>query len=268
MIAHNPAPRTNTSADFPVPDLRAAAIAYARRGWEVFPLRTADKAPATKHGLLDATADVDTVTRWWDRNPLLNIGIRPPDSVIVLDIDPRNGGDIDALGAYPDTWTARTGGGGWHLWFRYDGRAMGKLRDIPGIDIKTRSGYVVAPPSIHPSGRRYTWQNRTPVANLPLPLIEQVEPPRRRQNRAVVLEHIFDDFLREGGDELVRFLEEMAQEGNRNNALYWCAMQAYQNHPGHDELIDALGNAALTIGLPAYEVANTIRSAKRKANAQ
>src|SRR5262249_58182379 len=91
-------------------------------------------------------------------------------SLAVVDIDPRNGGDLDDVGPVPDTWTVETGGGGWHLYFRYTGTALlGKLGQ--GIDVK-HNGYVVAPPSIHPSGRCYCWQigagpDDVPLAALP-----------------------------------------------------------------------------------------------------
>jgi hypothetical protein len=42
----------------------------------------------------------------------------------------------------------------------------------PGVDIKADGGYVVAPPSVHPSGHEYRWHHQclpdeTPLADLP-----------------------------------------------------------------------------------------------------
>jgi hypothetical protein len=78
--------------------------------------------------------------------------------VAVVDVDPRNGGDIDAVIAElkVSTMAVRTGGGGWHLYFRLDGR---KLSSCPswrqGVDLQAEGKYVVAPGSIHPSGVEY-----------------------------------------------------------------------------------------------------------------
>ncbi len=55
--------------------------------------------------------------------PNANLGIACSRTCVVLDVDPRHGGDVtlDQLqrrhGALPITWTAKTGGGGWHYFF-------------------------------------------------------------------------------------------------------------------------------------------------------
>jgi len=115
------------------------------------------------NGHKDATTDPATVRRWWAQYPRANIGWALPAHIGVVDVDPRNGGEVDAL---PLTWAergtlaARTGGGGVHLAYRLpgDGRVFtcGKLGD--GLDFKTRGGYVVLAPSTHASGNTYQWE--------------------------------------------------------------------------------------------------------------
>jgi hypothetical protein len=108
------------------------------------------KHPLTARGKDDATDDPPQVLAWWTRWPRANIGIRPAPGLVVLDVDPRHGGDL-ALTAIttahdmPATWSAATGGGGWHYWFTMSGPIRSRLR--PGIDLKGSNGYVVAPPS-------------------------------------------------------------------------------------------------------------------------
>ena len=86
----------------------------------------------------------------------------------VVDIDPRNGGQIDPALMTP-TATVATGGGGWHLYYRYPGGPL--LPALPGragVDVKADGGYVVAPPSIHPgTGRRYRWAGAGPSPRCP-----------------------------------------------------------------------------------------------------
>ena len=76
----------------------------------------------------------------------------------MVDIDPRNGGQLDRTLMTP-TATVATGGGGWHLYYRHPGHPL--LPALPGhagVDVKADGGYVVAPPSIHPdTGRPYRW---------------------------------------------------------------------------------------------------------------
>lgn len=108
---------------------------------------------------------------------------------------PRNGDGLTALAdRLPRTPTAETGGGGWHFYFRLlPGEALAKVPSLlPGIDLQGDGSYVIAPPSIHPSGRPYHWlQGRAlgEVLLAPLPLlIRQLvalhrhhdEEPRRR----------------------------------------------------------------------------------------
>ena len=151
-----------------------AALRLAGRGWAVFPL--AGKVPAIRggRGVLDATTDLDAVRRWWTAGyPGANIGARVPGHLVVLDVDPRNGGltGMRALvaehGRLPDTLTVRSGrdDGGCHLyWRRPPGRRLTQ-RNLPaGVDLKTSAGYCVVPPSLHPTtGRPYRWENHPPV---------------------------------------------------------------------------------------------------------
>lgn len=168
--------------------LGAAALDYARRGWEVHPLKRGDKVPATRHGVLDATSDVGQVLDWWaGRHVGGNIGGRVPEGVVVVDTDPRNGGEeslarlVAQYGPLPQTLThySGRGDGGRHLFFQ---RPPGKLtakRLGPGIDLKTHSGCVVLPPSIHPvTGKPYT-RVGGPVAALPEWFVELMRPPAR-----------------------------------------------------------------------------------------
>lgn len=82
-----------------------AALAYAARGWPVFPCRAADspelkdsgkpkweaKAPLIKDGLNAASADADQVRRWWKRWPdaLIGLPLGGPTGIFALDFDPR-----------------------------------------------------------------------------------------------------------------------------------------------------------------------------------
>lgn len=158
--------------------LRDAALEYADDGWAVLPLRPRGKAPIgalVPHGKDDATSDLATVLRWWTAAPTANIGINCGASgLVVLDVDPRSGGDDslhDAereLGPLPETVRAVTGGGGEHYLFRHPGVDLVGVM-APGLDVKDR-GYIVADPSVHPSGRRYSWDlapGDAPLADLP-----------------------------------------------------------------------------------------------------
>src|SRR5207302_645515 len=144
------------------------ALAYARRGWAVFPVAPHQKNPLVAEGFKEATTDEDQIVAWWTQWPTANIGLATGsiNGIAIIDVDIRNGGaeSVGQLagqvaGLY-DTLIANTGGGGWHLYYTYpeDGEVRCRNgRVAPGIDIKGDGGYVLAPPSIHPNGRSYEW---------------------------------------------------------------------------------------------------------------
>jgi len=147
----------------------AYALAYAEMGWHVLPLEPGTKIPLGRlvpRGMLDATTDAETIRGWWRRHPQANIGIALAQSgLVAIDVDPRNGGvetfeQLQAAhGNLRSSVTAFTGGGGEHHVFVIPPGAQLNLPGTlgPGVDLKA-NGYIVAEPSIHPSGRRYDWE--------------------------------------------------------------------------------------------------------------
>lgn len=154
-----------------------AAVAYCEMlGWKIFPLVPGGKNPITKHGFHDATDNVNQIKEWWDLYP--NAGIGTPtgeiNNFLVIDIDPRNGGDVsfqrlqEKYQPFPHTVESITGGGGNHFFFKWDDRInKSKLENYPGVDIQGNGAYVVLPPSIHPDTKKsYEWElSSKPVMN-------------------------------------------------------------------------------------------------------
>lgn len=180
----------------------AAAIGYAvERSWAVFPLKPRDKTPmigpsrpgAHDGGFHLATRDTGQIDAWWLKWPSANIGLRcgEESGVFVLDLDGPGAeaalGELQGKhGALPETLQQRTGKGR-HLLFRHvagvRNRGGGYLVDgqrvqCPGFDVRGEGGYIVLPPSVHPTGRVYEWTNPSAViADAPLWLLESIVPP-------------------------------------------------------------------------------------------
>lgn len=143
--------------------LGKAAAEFAARGFLVFPLKPRGKEPITQHGFKDATCDEAQVREWWSKTPAANIGIATGRGLFVVDVDVH--GEEDGLaslrewerehGKLPETATVRSGGGGLHLY--YHGEAKSGTHVKPGVDVRGVGGYIVAPPSVHPTGQRYEW---------------------------------------------------------------------------------------------------------------
>lgn len=229
----------------PNPALQEALDAVAR-GWRVFPLLPASKAPATAHGYHDATSDELSVRAWFAGGaPDYGLGLAlAPSGLMALDCDPRNGGDQTypelhaLLGPLPQTPTSLTGGGGWHRVFLAPAEftaagntsVPGKLG--PGLDVKF-NGYIVLPPSIHPdTGRAYAWRDGrspedVPVAPLPHEWLREARqplpPPDGGQGTGFALEP-----------------GELIAEGGRNITLHKLASSARARGADYAELLTAL----------------------------
>jgi hypothetical protein len=146
-----------------------AARTYAERGFAVFPLVPHTKRPIVSGGFKVATRDPAKIDEWWKLTPNANVGIATGtvSGLIVLDMDPRNGGEEShrelsrRFGRWSDTPIAHTGGGGTHEFFQHPADepvpCRSNLGEFVGIDLKGDGGYVVAPPSIHPNGESYLW---------------------------------------------------------------------------------------------------------------
>jgi len=161
--------------------IAGAALRYLARGWSVLPLRGHDKRPLIRwEPLQTARPSVADVTGWYRRWPDANVGIVTGEisNLVVLDVDPKHGGDeaLERLqkrfGPMPQTVEATTGGGGRHLYFAHPGvHVRNRAGLAQGIDLRGDGGYVVAPPSVHPSGQRYAWSpGRSPAEMSPAPL--------------------------------------------------------------------------------------------------
>lgn len=154
------------------------ALRHIGHGWFVFPCKPRGKKPLTPCGFKDATNDPETARKLWKKFPDANIGIACGASKLaVVDIDPRNGGSLESLfrlfGPMPDTVQARTGGGGFHLYFCTDGRPVRGRKLGPGLELKADGGYVIAPPSIHETSATYSFI-RAPEAVSPALLPESI----------------------------------------------------------------------------------------------
>ncbi|WP_239394215.1 bifunctional DNA primase/polymerase [Frankia sp. CiP3] len=135
----------------------------------------------TCHGFYAATKDHTHILAMLTTVPdgLLAVRTGTPSGLVVVDIDPHHGGQLDPTLMSP-TATVATGGGGWHLYYTHPGHTVRSrpLPGHPGIDIKGDGGYVVTPPSVHPAtGHPYRWIGRRPVAEMPPALHTAVTTP-------------------------------------------------------------------------------------------
>ncbi len=261
------------------------ALLYISLGWRVFPcwwtrpqgtLCACGKktcSNAGKHplgalvpkGCLDASDDESVVRSWWQKYPDANIAIATGGRLVVVDIDPRHGGDegfddlIQRHGRLPDTVEAITGGGGRHLYALLpEGRvARNSAGDLaPGVDVRGEGGYVMAPPSSHVSGGSYAWESSSdPTEGVELAvlsgewldIIAPAERPQAQRGAVAQAPTVFG-------------------EGKRNNFLFSTGRSMRALGASEDSILASLRvlNQQCDPPLDDAEVVRTAQSAAKK----
>ena len=193
------------------PIAKQMALDLARHGYAVFPCKPRNKKPATKHGFKDGSTDPAAIEKMFRRDNF-NIGIAtgPMSRVWALDVDGPKGikdlADLESKhGALPKTVSQKTGGGGKQLFWKLNGEAIRNKTKVNGlaIDVRGVGGYCIVPPSIHPTGNCYEWENApgsTPLVEAPPWLSDFVTGKKRRNKKpkattAMIPEGQRDDFL-------------------------------------------------------------------------
>lgn len=246
-----------------------AALAYAQRGWPVFPCQPNDKPPygaLAPNGFKDATTDPAVIRRWFSAAPNANLAIATgapgPDVLDVEGPDKPAGCGFPALNRLQRAglcagaeMLVTTPSRGVHLYYSGTGQRCGSL-PAHHVDLKATGGYVLAAPSVV-AGKPYIVEERrddsagrldwSSVTALLAP------PPIRRIGRPYITGRI-------GGIKWLADWLARQPDGNRNKALFWAACRAVE--AGDDP--DALTDAAASIGLTPLAIRATIESARAR----
>jgi hypothetical protein len=183
------------------PHCLAAALAYAARGWRIFPAvikgkqkkshKSAEHSGGERWG---ATRDLNQIRRDFTRWPGAMIGL-PTDrdnGLFVMEADTKAGGHdhdglaaLDALvaqhGPLPETRIAESPSGSRHLYFRWpEGLTIKNATNVPapGLDVRGDGGMVIAPPSLR-NGKAYRWVCEAEIAKAPAWLLELIAAPKQ-----------------------------------------------------------------------------------------
>lgn len=252
--------------------LLAWALHYAARGWPVLPLRPRGKVPLTRHGVKDASTAPDVIRGWWTRWPDANIGLATGVAFDVLDLDDGATPGLDAIDAAarddgPDVGPFVLTGRGLH-WYLAPTGLGNRAGFLPSCDWRGTGGYVVAPPSIHPSGHRYAFDPEhgieTPLPAVPAWLLDLLRGPARAEPKAMPAPR------REGSAYGRRALATevghlaLVAQGTRNHELNRAAFRMGQLVAGGEldayEVAADLLTVAGRIGHTEKEAVATIRS--------
>lgn len=215
-------------------EILSAAIEYAKQGLAVFPVKQ-NKRPYTKHGCKDAKTDPKIIRGWWKHWPDANIGIATGSlsgNLIVVDLDVDDEKGIDGYhsltdwekvnGELPETWTAITGRGGYHLYFRHPNASnIGNRAGIlDGVDIRGEGGYVIAPPSVHQNGSHYEWEydpKEFRLANADATLDKLLTVGKETTGARFTVPDVIEDGQR--NDTLFKMAASMQERGYADGAI-------------------------------------------------
>lgn len=152
--------------------LTKVAREYVAAGISVIPLHGPDEpkgAPIEKRGkrpAIDAWKEFQTryatdeeLVKWFSDGKR-NIGIVTGklSGLTVVDFDTAEAIELAKEKGFPKGPLVKTARG-FHAYCRYEEghRNFQKKAGLPGIDLRGEGGYVVAPPSIHATGKAYEW---------------------------------------------------------------------------------------------------------------
>jgi len=164
------------------------ALRYLDRGWSVIPAqRKGKKALVEWEEYSQRKPTPEEIKSWWKKWPNANIAVITGrvSNLVAVDIDPDRGGDPRKV--YNRTKTgliSRTGSNGYHLFYSYPTGTDHVYNKVgkDGIDIRGDGGYVIAPPSVHASGKKYEFVSYSEPAVLPSWLTDEVEEEGQENN--------------------------------------------------------------------------------------
>jgi uncharacterized protein DUF3987/bifunctional DNA primase/polymerase-like protein/primase-like protein len=237
-----------------------AAKTYIEHGWSVIPIRPRNKSPLIPWKEYQARmASPDELAEWFDDTEN-NIGVVAGElsNLTIVDCDTEEAirfFEEESLkrGEPTATYIIKTPKGR-HYYFQYvpGSNNFQAKREWPGIDLRSEGGYVVAPPSIHPSGKRYTVLHDVPLGIAPSWLFQpasQSHAKATNTNSADPNDNLFAP----------------CAEGGRNMALTRLSGSLLPNNPLETVIeICRLWNQRNSIPLPDEELCRTVESVAKK----
>ena len=184
-----------TGASTLPPEITAAA----GRGWRLFPVEAKGKLPLVKEWPTIATSDLAQLEAWSAQHSACNWGLATgkASGVFVIDVDGLEGRNaLEVLARQglilPETLAVTTGRaeGGEHRYYRMPDDGVDIRNDQNGriarhIDVRGTGGFVVIPPSVHATGKRYSFIDAdVPIADAPVRVIERLTKPAAKAHQA------------------------------------------------------------------------------------
>ncbi len=248
-------------------ELLEIASALVKAGYSVIPVEYEEKKPAVAWKEYQDRYPNEEELDFWFNGLRCNIGIVTGSisNLVVVDIDPRNGGKTSIDGYDLGRVTSITGGNGYHYYYRYFPEASQTKPGLwPGVDIKSDGGYVLCPPS--KTTGNYYWSPAEPFPPLRREpqdwLREAISKADNKKSVGKVSEPKQFDVTSGRGNLQFRVTFKDVPEGGRNNyatRLYGALLYEGVSIPRAMDVLK-LWNSELTNPLPNDELTNIFNS--------
>lgn len=228
---------------------------YVDSGWSILPVKPDEKRPYMANWLqyTRTRATKEMVNSWFVSLSGAGVGVVTGrvSNMVVLDVESWCPVPIDELlKKYPTQMIARSGGGGYHLFYQYPqnaGKVSNRVGIFEGADLRADGGFLVLPPTMHQSGRRYEWVKRGPLGVFPIGLLDLQSRPTTQ------------------GEGWITEALRGVSEGGRNDACARLAGYFFKKGLNSD-IVEALlmeWNEKNDPPMPVHEVRTTIKSIER-----
>lgn len=228
---------------------------YIDSGWSILPVKPDEKRPYMTNWLqyTRTRPGKQLVNNWFNNLSGAGVGLVTGkiSGVVVLDVENWCPTPVDELlKKYPTNMIAKSGGGGVHLFYSYPqnvGKISNRVGIFEGADLRADGGFLVLPPTMHPSGNRYEWIKRGIPGAFPMAFLD-LESRSATSNEGWITEAL-----------------RGVSEGGRNDTCARLAGYFFKKGLNSD-IVEALlmeWNEKNDPPLPVSEVRTTIKSIER-----
>lgn len=228
---------------------------YLDSGWSILPVKPEEKRPYMTNWLqyMKTRPGKVLVNSWFNNLTGAGVGLVTGkiSGVVVLDVESWCPTPVDELlKKYPTQMIARSGGGGVHLFYSYPqnvGKISNRVGIFEGADLRADGGFLVLPPTMHPSGNRYEWIKKGIPGAFPMAFLD-LESRSPTSNEGWITEAL-----------------RGVSEGGRNDTCARLAGYFFKKGLNSD-IVEALlieWNEKNDPPLPVSEVRTTIKSIER-----
>lgn len=167
------------------------ALALRALGYPVIPIIGKDKKPPISwKEFQDKLPTEEQIREWFANHNVTGLALvtGKQSGVFVVDIDKEALDTIEGFDfakKLPSTVYAKSGGEGVHAYFKYPGFKVKTQSNflLPHVDIRGDGGYIILPPSKHPSGGAYKWEKelgKVPLAEAPVHILSALKSSTKK----------------------------------------------------------------------------------------